>query len=571
MVTKAVQCIGYAAVTVFILGPGAEAAVYSGGAGIEPNPYRIGNTADWSTLAYTPGDWDKYFILITDIDFGGADVTPVGTHDQPFIGGFNGDGHIGLFCVLGEGGTIHDLGVEALEVAGYAHVGGLVGENDGGEITSCHFTGAVSGNSVDVGGLAGTNMDGTITSCYAAGTVAGLSSTLVYSSFGGLVGMNDGGEISSCHAETVFSGPLSKLGGLVGTCWEGAITSCRASGTFSEGRYYVGGLVGSCFSSTIQFCHATGPVGGGDAVGGLLGESMGDTVTFCYATGAVSAEIGDAGGLIGAVSGCTVISCYAAGDVTGKHIAGGLIGHTSANAAVVSCYARGAVSGTDSVGGLVGLLNYTLASNCYAEGTVTADHYAGGLVGIADINAEVNKCYARGAVTGGYSLGGLVGHLKSGTVWYSYATGAVSGDTDTGGLVGTSYDTVNYSYWDKTTSGHDVSAGGEGRTTAEMTYPHSPDTYVVWDFTTVWAADTAHTINDGYPYLIQNIPPTPHPADLNVDFHVVMSEAIAYLTGWQQGSNPMAYAIRAAYLWQNGEAYVYSGDSDPPLCWRLAP
>jgi len=50
-----------------------------------------------------------------------------------------------------------------------------------------------------------------------------------------------------------------------------------------------------------------------------------------------------------------------------------------------------------------------------------------------------------------------------------------------------------------------------------------------------------------------------------------MGEAVAYLTGWQQGSNPMAYAIRAAYLWQNGEHYVYDSEQAPPMCWVLAP
>ena len=63
--------------------------------------------------------------------------------------------------------------------------------------------------------------------------------------------------------------------------------------------------------------------------------------------------------------------------------------------------------------------------------------------------------------------------------------------------------------------------------------------------------------------------PVAHQADLNADFRMVMSEAIAYLVGWQQGSNPIAYAIRAAYLWQNGEYYVYNPEKEPPLCWEL--
>ncbi len=63
----------------------------------------------------------------------------------------------------------------------------------------------------------------------------------------------------------------------------------------------------------------------------------------------------------------------------------------------------------------------------------------------------------------------------------------------------------------------------------------------------------------------------PHPADLDEDFSIVMSEAVAYLAGWQQGDNPMNYAIRAAYLWQRGEAYVYNSAEAPPLCWELLP
>ena len=60
-----------------------------------------------------------------------------------------------------------------------------------------------------------------------------------------------------------------------------------------------------------------------------------------------------------------------------------------------------------------------------------------------------------------------------------------------------------------------------------------------------------------------------HPADLNGDWHVVIGEAIGYLAGWQGGSNPIGYAIRAAYLWQNGEYYRYDAGQVPPLCWIL--
>ena len=59
----------------------------------------------------------------------------------------------------------------------------------------------------------------------------------------------------------------------------------------------------------------------------------------------------------------------------------------------------------------------------------------------------------------------------------------------------------------------------------------------------------------------------PHPADTDENFRIVMSEAIAYLTGWQMGTNPMTNAIRAVYLWQVGEYYGYDPEETPPMCW----
>ncbi len=63
----------------------------------------------------------------------------------------------------------------------------------------------------------------------------------------------------------------------------------------------------------------------------------------------------------------------------------------------------------------------------------------------------------------------------------------------------------------------------------------------------------------------------PHPGDLNADFRMTMEEALACLAGWQQGTRPMNYAIRAVYLWQHGEHYAYDAGQIPPLCWILKP
>ncbi|NLV44172.1 MAG: hypothetical protein GXY07_06705 [Candidatus Hydrogenedentes bacterium] len=396
-----------------LLGSCAGAAVYSGGAGTEPNPYRIGSVADWTTLAITTADWNKHFILVNNIDFASVEVTPVGTFDLPFKGVFDGNGHalrsvlinfpeteyIGLFCTLGVGGVIKDLGVEDVDITGNKHVGGLVGYNGGGMITSCYVTGAVKGETAEIGII----------------------------NIGGLVGYNNDGEIESCH------------------------TACAVAGDF--GSNYVGGLVGTIAKGTVSWC-------------------------------------------------------YAAGTVQGTHEVGGLVGHNN-EGTITSCCVTGSTGGATSVGGLVGYNNNMGAiSRCYAEGAVSAGgSIAGGLVG--QNKGRLTSCYARGATSGYNDVGGLVGYNYGGTVTYSYSTGVVANtEGNIGGLVGANDSgTVTSSYWDTDLSGWTTSAGGTGRTTDEMTYPYAVNTYVGWDFTTIWASDADYSMNDGYPFLSDCVVP----------------------------------------------------------------
>ncbi len=447
-----------------ILAESGESAEYSGGAGTEAEPYQIGSVADWTTLTVTEADWDKHFILIQDIDFADATITPIGG----FTGVFDGDGHIvrngniglptndyaGLFTYL-SGGEIRNLGVKSIAVTGRNFVGGLVGGNYG-TLKSCYFFGSVTANadSYYTGGLAGDNK-GTMISCHTEGTVVGGHCT------GGLVGISDG-SITACYVRSAVTG-----------------------GTNSN---MIGGLVG-LNKGTVSLCHASGPVtGGADAIqiGGLAGSNQG-----------------------------TISSSYATGMVTGKQA-------------------------------------------------------VGGLVGIND-SGPIESCYARGAVAGTLSVAGLVAEINEGSITFCYSTGLVTGDSWTGGLVAYNPgDSVSLSYWNVNTSGLSESAGGSGRTTNDMTYPYDWKTYVGWDFTELWASDTDYNFNDGYPYLIDNVHLFSHPADANEDSRVVLSEAITYLAGWQQGDNPMSYAIRSAYLWQNGEQYVYDAEQEYPLRWALA-
>lgn len=203
------------------------------------------------------------------------------------------------------------------------------------------------------------------------------------------------------------------------------------------GRVKVGGLVGinrGFLSST----YSAGSVTGSHNVGGLIGDNRKGVVDNSYSTSNVSSRGIWAGGLIGWNDG-TVSDSYATGNVTGENNVGGLIGW-----------------------------NEGTVKNSYATGSVTGkEYYAGGLIGY-NFSGAVSNSYATGSVRGKYDVGGLVGRNDA-NISNSYSTGIVTGCEWVGGLIGRNWGgTVRNSFWDTKTSGQDSSAGGTGKTTAEM-------------------------------------------------------------------------------------------------------
>jgi hypothetical protein len=100
-------------------------------------------------------------------------------------------------------------------------------------------------------------------------------------------------------------------------------------------------------------------------------------------------------------------------------------------------------------------------------------------------------------------VGGLVGVSEFGSsIVNCYSTGAVDGNDFVGGLVGYNYDNItNASFWDVDTSGQATSAGGVGKTTAEMK-TLSTFTSAGWDF----AGEIANGLNDYWQMEASNYP-----------------------------------------------------------------
>jgi hypothetical protein len=506
-------------------------AKYSGGTGEPNDPYQIATAADLIALGETPEDYDKHFILTADLDLDpklpgrkvfdkaviAPDMDPCDTDfwgdvlftGPPFAGIFDGGGHtisnltirggsyLGLFGQLGKWGTeaeVRNLGVGDVNIIGSGRfVGGLVGDNWYGNISTSYSTGEANGNS-SVGGLVGINCR-LVTQCCSTVTVNGsryVGGLVGENSYFGWVGGPEEGRLIQCYSTGAVSGK-SEVGGLVGANW-GAVTQCYSTGAVI-GSAWVGGLNG-CNWCIYEFC---GEVIGcywdiqtsgqtkSDGGTGLTTAQMKDPNTFRAAGWDF---VGPADGpsdiwAIPQAGGCPVLGWQLSPWPALPRFSGGtgepndpyrigtandlnsigcnsrllkchfkmvadldLLGTTFYPIGDYYCAYRGVfdgnghtishltIKGKDNLG-VFGYLGSgakvrdlgVVDANVVGSGTSCV----GGLAGCSA--GDVTDCYSTGAVSGGYAVGGLVG-LNYGSLTDCYSTGVVSGSYWVGGLVG---------------------------------------------------------------------------------------------------------------------------------------
>ena len=414
---------------------------YTGGDGTSSSPFQISTIADWFVLSYDPRNWDKHFILINDIDFGGV-VLPVvapntktesSFHGARFHGFFDGNGkslrnvtvsgqgaYTALFGGLGTNGEIQNLRVENIAVSGTDYVGTLCGSNEWGTIRACEISGKVTGWS-QLGGLCGINF-GFIIDSSVVGEVSGKEIV------GNLCGVNYG-LINGCMANGDLNGLYNShyAGGLCGINEsEGIISFSSAMGSVicKESSYYLGGLCGTN-EGNINNCISTCFVKGDSSsnyLGGLCGISKG-TITQCHATGEVLSYTAKyIGGLCGSNEGGVIQFSSATGHVHGggynSAVVGGLCGQNINQSEIIGCFARGIVSGTVSVGGLCGYNLTSTIRNSYAVSRIYGiyDESISGFVG-ANTNGKIIHCYSVTDPIAGDSPRGFCGQIVAGETY----------------------------------------------------------------------------------------------------------------------------------------------------------
>ena len=231
------------------------------GTGKQEDPYKIYRAIDLKNFRdlvnRENGNPAAWAVLMENITLNSSkEWTPIGnSFSNSYSGTFNGDGHTisglyidssdvdykGLFGRV-NGGTVQDLTVSG-SVSGHWYVGGVVGYNNGGNVTGCTFSGSgtVTGSN-SVGGVVGLNFGGTVENCYNIGNVSGGTS-------GGVVGGN-GGTVENCYNIGDVSGN-SYVGGVVGNNIS-SVTNCYFLQTETVNKDLQGIGGGSGISSNVE-------------------------------------------------------------------------------------------------------------------------------------------------------------------------------------------------------------------------------------------------------------------------------------------------------------------------------
>ena len=159
-------------------------------------------------------------VVTTDLDFLDYTISPIGTQLNPYMGCFDGGGHVfsnltiesgsnyaGLFGVVGGGVTIKNLVLdETCSISGNAFVGLIGGSNGGGTVTmECLGNeGSVTAKNQNAGGIFGCNMSAAATpifiSCYATGPVVGGRES------GQITGYAGNGQAYNCYGSGTIEG-----------------------------------------------------------------------------------------------------------------------------------------------------------------------------------------------------------------------------------------------------------------------------------------------------------------------------------------------------------------------------
>lgn len=478
-------------------------------------------------------------------------------------GSVRGNSDVGGLVGFANYSTIITNSYSQATVQGNDNVGGFVGQNgfDNGYVYRCYSTGQViAGATIYKGGFVGRQSGGSVNDSYwdtqSSGMATDWASTprttfqmktmanYIFWNFANVWSIQEGTSYPNLALTAAFTiaQPLN-LGNLTGSGTPGDPYIIDNASKLNVIRQ----SLDSCYklnadidlSDTVVWDYGQGWLPIGSSVAPFTGVLDGNGYRinnlvinrpqssycglFAYTQNALISHLGlsdvhvltknYSGSLIGSAVGGNIDDVSQTGIMLVGGYSGGIVGYLNSGTLQNSRAQLTLQSPSDNLGGLVGVLTSSGAisgtvENCYSTGSLKAGWDLGGLVGYLAWG-YVNNSYSHMSINGGRAIGGVVGYAggtNPGNIYRCYGTGLIeltAGGSFEGGVVGYLNDgsTVVQSFWDIQTTGIPNNSFNGGRTTAQMTYPGSVETFSAWDFTSVWRNDSLSAYNNGYPYL----------------------------------------------------------------------
>lgn len=396
-----------------------------------PEWIRIFNRSDFQKF-YVYENWTRPFVLCSNIDFHGENLTPI-----PVYGGwFDGNGHVlsnfrvikslrypgdnqtaysGLFDFLW-GADIKNLQLKDFHIEGYVETGGLASYALLTDLQNIKVEG--TSRSAAIAGLVVGALDlSTASNIWVKGELK--SFELGAAAFGAIVKS----DISNIHIQNTRVETGAQGGGVFGYNKYSNLNGCTVTTTVSPVDPHD---VQEVIDSTGLYPEA------GHWLGGIGGFQ--EFVTFPdYQEDAP-----------------VIVGCVVSASVAGEESLGGVMGQNygdeGSRALIANSRVRAKVHGIRKLGGLVGDARYTEFDGVGVVAEIIGDEEVGGVLGYANYLNDLKNMMVRADLFSDSRTGSLVGKLEASDVGYYYGnlslyphyvvvTGGVSDDAIAGEFI----------------------------------------------------------------------------------------------------------------------------------------
>lgn len=270
---------------------------FSGGTGTESDPFLIASAEDLKTLSYVGEDdlmRSSFYKQTADIDLADEPFNPICTLDTPFIGEYDGDGHViahlnaqrdganaGLFGYL-KGATVKNIDIQAATVYSSAnYAGAIAGVLNGGSISGCRVDheSHISTGGRGPGGIVGFVRTGTIDACASHAIIS--SSTDCAGGIAGYLNTNAASQsilVINCTFEPVYQNGKMAAASLTTTSTTAHMGGIAGAANATDGMGQIS--VVNCYAYPLEMISTQESGTKVNYIGGILGRITSTNVTL---------------------------------------------------------------------------------------------------------------------------------------------------------------------------------------------------------------------------------------------------------------------------------------------------